>query len=168
MMSPANWRFVIAYVSLVALPTIACIGILKQGCRMSAPLSVDGAWKLELNSSDLATLVCGKPNSLKSGSSLAISQSGSILALDLKGGGTNASGTGVIEGEVLKASLLVMLETSNDGGCIGKRLLRLVATLHRSAEWKRLTGKLSVEACSSCADVEFYAIWESPKTKRAL
>lgn len=161
-MSCANRRFVTGYFLLVVLPIIAIIGILKQEQSPSAPLAVDGDWKLEVNSIDVAGLLCEKANLAAVDNWLTISQSGTRLVLDLKSD-PSLTGSGVITGRFLKASFLHVQESQNRRVCTEGRHLILDAAVTVTAEPKTLAGTISVEACSSCAVLEFRAIRESLK-----
>jgi len=166
-MSRANRRFIIGYFLLVVVPTMAIVGILKQEHIVSAPVAVDGDWKLEVNSSSWAGLLCGKSNPAAMDNSLAISQSGTRLALNIRGD-LNLSGSGLITGKFLKASLLLVQEEQNWRACIDGRQLRLEATVDTTAEPRTLAGTISVEACSSCSIVEFHANRESLKAMKGM
>lgn len=166
-MSYTNKRFVIAYCFLVILPILGLMEILKKGERMSAPSSVAGIWKLEANAVKLATLLCGKSTPATQESLVTISQSGKNLVLALNSGRA-ASGPGVIEGGIIKASLLPLPEGPNQLACVSGRLLTLNATLDAGVDLGSLTGELSLDACSSCMALDFHAARQvSPVSKEA-
>jgi len=154
-MSRANAGFAVAYCFLVILPVLGFVLVLQQGQGMSAPLSVEGTWRLQVNAAELARLLCGEPSSAMQDNRVTISQSGKNLMLELNGR-TGASGSGVIEGSVVNASFL---SSTADAGmaCAGGRSLTLNAAVDAHADPRSLAGTLSVEACPSCAVLEFRA-----------
>jgi hypothetical protein len=143
-------NFAIAYAFLVALPIGGLLGVLRYGRSLSAPISVDGIWKLQSDPSGLAGLPCGE--SLFSGKDAAftISQSGSHLMLDLN----NVSGAPVpaaLEGTTIKTAI------NPPAACSGGRELALIATLDSPAPASSLHGTISINDCPSCTPVEFRA-----------
>src|SRR5258707_12075227 len=97
-MSHTNRNFVIAYVFLVVLPVLGLVGVLKSGRGLSAPFSVDGAWKIE--SSRPSASPCGNFLSSISNAPLSISQSGRALVVTLSGTKITA---GTLDAKILKA-----------------------------------------------------------------
>ena len=59
-MVQSNRNFIIAYILLVGLPVLGLVGVLKTGRGVAAPISLDGTWTLQADSSRLASLPCGK------------------------------------------------------------------------------------------------------------
>jgi len=55
-MSPANRKFVIAYILLVGLPLLGLFGILRMGRKLVAPVSVNESVNLEANSAKLSEI----------------------------------------------------------------------------------------------------------------
>jgi len=150
--SHTNRNFVLAYVFLVALPILGLVGILKRGRSLSAPFSVDGAWKIEPG--NLPASACGNFLTSVSNAPLSISQSGQSLVVTLSGGTKTTAGT--LEGKTIKAQFT----GASDTGQCGDGALTLAATLDPIAEPRTLSGTLSVEGCasSSCAPMEFRAV----------
>jgi hypothetical protein len=155
-MMHSNRNFFIAYILLVGLPILGLVGILKSGRAMAAPISVDGTWSLQADAVGLTSLPCGK--SLIA-SDLAISQSGGSFTLSL-GSGTKATASGVLAGNVLKASLSP--SSPDDADCGRGRELVLLATVDPKAIPKSLTGTISVTDCPTCKPVEFRAFRRPP------
>jgi hypothetical protein len=154
-MSHTNRNFVVAYVLLVGLPLIGLAGVLKTGRGLTAPISVDGVWKIDADASRFAAQPCAKTASSLVNASFVISQSGKSLVLTFN----NASKTvtsGAIEGKTLTASI-VPARDSGDTGC-GDQPLALTATVDPKTEPKSLTGMLSVNGCASCTPLEFHAL----------
>ncbi len=147
-----NRNFVIAYVFLVALPVLGLVGILKSGRTLTAPFSVDGAWKIE--SSPLSASPCGNLLPSVSNAPLLISQSGKTLVVTL-GGGTKTT-TGTLDGKIIKAQF--PSANKSEGVECGDGSLTLTAALDPLAEPRTLTGTFSVEGCSSCVPMTFRAV----------
>jgi hypothetical protein len=57
-MSHTNRNFVVAYTLLVGLPLLGLAGVLRSGRNITAPISIDGTWKIETQSS--STQACAK------------------------------------------------------------------------------------------------------------
>jgi hypothetical protein len=153
----------------VALPVLGLVGILKSGRRLTAPFSVDGAWKME--SSDLSlspsASPCGNFLSSVSISPISISQSGKALVVTLGRGKTT---TGTLDGKIIKAQFAGTASAGADKSVADKSGaddssaecggggFTLAATLDPQAEPRTLSGTLSVEGCNSCAPMEFRAV----------
>lgn len=149
-MSHANRNFVIAYIALVGLPVAALVGVLKSGRTLTAPFSVDGAWKIQAVFNP-APSVCSNFFSSVSDLSLAISQSGKSLVVSLNGGSKTTSGT--LDGKTLTAQFA---GTDGAANC-SDRPLTLTATLDPHSDPRTLSGKLSLNNCTQCS-LEFRAV----------
>jgi hypothetical protein len=134
----------------VGLPLVGLAGVLKTGRGLTAPISIDGVWKLA-TSAGLPTQSCDQAVSSLVGSSLLVSQSGKSLALTLNGASKTAF-TGVLDGRDIKASIGPV------SGCASDQPVMLVASVDPKAEPKSLTGSFSVSNCASCSPVEFHAV----------
>lgn len=159
-MSHANRNFVVVYVCLVLLPLAALAGILRAGRGVKAPISVDGAWNLQIDSAQLNSLPCGKTLAASSENAIVLSQSGKSFLLTF-GSGPRVSANGMLDGTALRASLTPSKEWSMEAGCGAGRHLSLIATIDPSARPKAMRGTLSVDNCSSCALVEFHAVQQT-------
>lgn len=147
-MSRTSRNFVVAYIILVGLPLLALAGVLRSGRHLSAPLSVDGSWKIDAGQSSVAHHPCGAVSSLIN-SPLLISQSGRSLEVEFKG---TSAGTASLNGTDLKSSMSV-----DDSSC-GNGQMILAATVDPKSEPRSLAGKLSFPGCQSCTPVEFRAV----------
>jgi hypothetical protein len=153
--SHTNRNFVIAYVFLVALPVLGLVGILKSGRSLTAPFSVDGAWKIESN--HLSASPCGNLLSPVFNAPISISQSGKSLVVSISGGAKTTAGT--LEGKIIKAQFAAAeVGTDKPGADCGGGGLTLTATLDPMAEPRTLSGTLAVEGCASCTPMEFRAV----------
>jgi hypothetical protein len=150
-MAHTNRNFVLAYIFLVGLPLLGLAGILKGGRHLTAPFSVDGAWKM-VASQPLAP-ACKDFFSSVSSAPLSISQSGKSLVVTLNGGTRTTSGT--LEGKIITAQFTVP-DKSGAAQC-GDGNLNLTATLDPLTDPRTISGTLSVEGCASCAPLEFRA-----------
>jgi hypothetical protein len=156
--SHANRNFVIAYVFLVGLPLLGLAGILKSGRGLSAPFSVDGAWKIESPGNPPASSQpCSNFLSSISNTPFSISQSGKELVITLSGAtadGAARATTGTLEGKTVKAQFagneIAKADKTGAVEC-GDRSLTLTATLDPLAEPRVLSGTLAIEGCTSCA-----------------
>jgi hypothetical protein len=149
-MSSTNRRFIVAYILLVGLPLVGLAGVLKTGRGLSAPISIDGVWKLSA-STGLPTQSCDQAVSSFLASSLVVSQSGKSLALTLNGASKTAF-SGELDGRNIKASLGPV------SGCPADQGVILVASVDPKSDPKSLNGFLSVSNCASCSPLEFHAV----------
>jgi hypothetical protein len=159
-MSNTNRNFVIVYVGLVLLPLAALAGILRAGRGVKAPISVDGAWNLQIDSAQLNSLPCGKALADNSEKTIVLSQSGKSFLLSFASG-PRVSAYGTLDGTALRASLRPSKEWSTEAGCGAGRQLSFLATINPASHPKSMRGSLSVEDCSSCVPVEFQAVQQA-------
>jgi hypothetical protein len=164
-MSHTNRNFIVAYVLLVGLPIVGLLGVLKSGRSLTAPLSVDGVWRLQVDPVRLAALPCGKALASAPETALAISQSGRNFTLNLTNG-PKSTASGLIDGTTLKASVVPLPAWSDEIGCGNGRELSLVATVNPKADPRSLAGTVSVNNCPSCPSVEFHAVRETPPANK--
>lgn len=155
-MSRTNRNFVIAYILLVGVPVIGLVGVLKAGRSLSAPVSVDGTWRIQTDLDRLASFPCLTSLGSIKGSDVVISQSGRNLIVTL-GNGSKVTGSGMIEGTRLTASVQ-RSEAWAGGGCGNDHLLALTATVDQKAEPASFEGLLSINGCPSCTPVQFRAV----------
>ncbi len=152
-MSHTSRNFVVAYVLLVGLPLLGLAGVLRTGRTLTAPISVDGVWKIEADASRLSGGSCAKTLASLSNSSVGISQSGKNLVLAFNNPSKTVA-SGALDGKTLKASIVPVRDSSSD---CADRSLALTATVDPKSDPRSLTGVLIVSACSSCTPVEFHA-----------
>jgi hypothetical protein len=164
-MAHTNRNFILAYVLLVGLPLVGLVGVLKSGRSLTAPISVDGLWRLQADPIQLSNLPCGKALINDPETGLAISQSGKNFTLSFSNGPKSIA-SGVLEGTTLKASVVPSATWSEDAGCGDGRELSLVATVDAKANPRSLAGVFSVNHCPACAPVAFHAIRQAPPAKK--
>jgi hypothetical protein len=148
----------------VGLPLLGLVGILRSGRGLTAPLSVDGAWKIESGASRLPASPCGNFFSSVSNAPLSISQSGKSLVVTLSGGTKTTTGT--LDGKTVRAQFAGTVRSGADksgAAACGDGSLILAATLDPLAEPRTLSGTLSIEGCGSCRPLEFHAV-RQPKS----
>ncbi len=157
MSSHPNRNFVLAYILLVGLPIVGLLGVLKSGRTLKAPPSIDGLWRLQADTSQLAALPCGKALAETSDTALAISQSGRNFTLSFTSGPKSVA-SGVLDGTTVKASIAPTGDWSGQENCGRDRHLMLVASLDADANPRSLTGELSVTDCPECKGISFHAV----------
>jgi hypothetical protein len=155
--SPANRNFVITYILLVGLPLLGLAGVLRSGRELVAPISVDGVWKFGADSANLPAGRCGKSLASLQDSLVTISQSGKGLVLSLNNG-SQATGSGVIEGTTLNATVPLPEASTNEPGCGSNTVLTLTGTINPKAEARSMQGTISVNECTSCSSVKYQAV----------
>jgi hypothetical protein len=146
-----NRKFVVAYIVLVGLPLLGLAGVLKSGRNLTAPISIDGTWKIEADLTSIGSRSCANALSSVLSSPLTISQSGLKLVVSSAKAKTVSLAT--IDGTKINASLV----PSADSGCGSDQTLTLVADVNRNASPRTLTGQLTASDCSSCAPIEIHA-----------
>lgn len=162
-MSSTNRNFVIAYILLVGVPLVGLAGVLKAGRTLTAPISIDGDWKVEANRTTLSTEPCSRAISSLANSSLAISQSGRSLVLTFNNP-AKTSVSGAIDGKSLNAQLTLREEAASGAGCGADQSMTFAATVDPKSEPESMTGTLLLNGCLSCSPVEFHAE-RLPKTR---
>jgi hypothetical protein len=167
MASHPNRNFILAYILLVGLPIAGLVGVLKSGRTLSAPVSVDGLWHLQIDSDRLASLPCGKALADAPETALAISQSGKNFTIALANG-PKSTGSGALNGMAIKASIAPSADWSAQAGCGSDRELTLVATVDTRTDPRTLAGQLSINNCPSCAAIEIHAVRQNPPVRRTL
>ena len=154
-MSHTNRNFVFAYILLVGLPLLGLAGVLRTGRTLTAPISIDGTWKIEADPGRIATQPCAQSASVFS--SFVISQSGTTFVLTLNNAAKTVA-SGVLDGKSLKASVVPAQESAGKSGCSGDQPLTLTATVDPATEPKSMNGLVSVTGCASCVPVGFHAV----------
>ena len=154
-MSVTSKKFVFAYAFLVVLPLLGLAGIVKSGRGLQAPASIDGLWSLQLDSSQLDSLPCGKVLAAIPDQAIVISQSGNSFALSFPGA-PKITASGTLDGTALRASLNDM-GASKDSACADGQPFTMLATLDRRADSRTLAGKFSPTNCPTCTSVAFHA-----------
>jgi hypothetical protein len=151
-----NLKFLIAYALLVVLPILGLVGVLKAGRELTAPLSVDGVWKVDANAIRLEALRCADKDFLQ-GASLLIMQSGRNLVLNVNSG-FKATAWGFIEGRTIQASAVPAEKYSGESRCGEDHLFSFKATVDAESNPRSLIGTITFDGCSSCAPVNFHAV----------
>ncbi len=154
-MSRTNRNFVFAYIFLVILPLAGLAGILKTGRNLTAPISIDGMWILQVNPAQLDSLPCGKILAAIPDKTMVISQSGKSFVLRFPGGPKFAA-SGTLDGTTLRASLTPQ-EALSETSCTGAPQLSMLATVDQRADSSSLEGALSVPNCPAGASAGFHA-----------
>jgi hypothetical protein len=153
-MSRTSRNFVVAYILLVGIPLLCLAGVLKAGRSVSAPISVDGTWKIEADTSSLAGQPCGKALLAVSGSPVVISQSGKGLAFT-SNNPAKTVGSGLIEGTNVTASF--QTSTVASAGCNSDSRVIMTATVNPKSEPRTLAGSFTASDCASCGTLQFHA-----------
>jgi hypothetical protein len=164
-MAHPNRNFVLAYILLVGLPVVGLVAVLKTGRTLKAPISVDGSWQFHADQVQLAALPCAKVLA-DADTALVISQSGKNFTLGISND-TKSTGSGVLEGTDLRASLSPSDEWSTQAACGGRHELSLIATVDPDDDPRSLVGKLTVKNCPSCEPVNFRATRQAPIARKA-
>ena len=155
--SPTSRNFVIAYILLVGLPLLGLAGALRSGQRLNAPISVDGVWKIGMDSANLSSGKCGKSLASLQDALITISQSGTELAVSVNND-SSTTGSGLIEGTTLDATVPVLETSANEPGCGSYSKITLSATVDPKLEPRSMQGTVSFHDCDSCSRMKYRAI----------
>ncbi|HYA26313.1 MAG TPA: hypothetical protein VEF05_19290 [Terriglobales bacterium] len=155
-MTHSNRNFVLAYLMLVALPVLGLVGVLRSGRNLTAPISLGGQWKIQMDAGKLAALPCGKLLTTSQDPGFAISQSGKNFTVNV--GNSLTPSSGEIDGTAVMARIMPSTGSAKDAGCGGEHVLSLTATVDPKANPRSLEGTLSVNDCPACVPVEFHAV----------
>jgi hypothetical protein len=156
-MSRTGRNFVVAYILLVGLPLLGLAGVLRSGRHLTAPISIDGTWKIEGNPKVGSSSSCGAVSTFVSGP-FVVSQSGRSLVVTF--GKNQATAPGTLDDKTLKTSVPADGDSST-GNC-GQAIL--TAAVDPKAEPRLMKGQLAFLGCLSCTPVEFHAI-RQPKSE---
>jgi hypothetical protein len=151
-MASANTRFLVAYSVLVGLPLLSLAGVLKTGRRLDAPISVNGAWSVELKDQPPDSQSCANAVGSLAHTGMAIAQSGKHFVLDL--GEDLGSSSGTINGQDLRSEMARSQKV--EGSCGNGGAVSLAATLE-SKTANVMEGTISFSDCASCSPVKFRA-----------
>jgi len=162
-MSKRNRNFIIAYVILVGLPIVGLAGVLKSGRTLTAPISVDGLWKVQVDPAQLAALPCGRSLAFMQGATIAISQSGTNFTLTLDSS-PKSMGSGAVEGTTLKAAFASSAPWSSEIDCSGREL-SLDGAVDLKTNPRTMAGTISLNDCASCVPAQFHAVKQVPPVK---
>jgi hypothetical protein len=150
-----NGKFALAYLTLVALPLLALVGVLKSGAGLTAPVSLGGSWKMRITGHNPNMPRCPMEPMFQD-TVLNIAQSGKNFTLKFKTSPI-LPGTGVIEGTNVKMNLEPSAKLD---GCGDGHIVSIAAVVDSQVNAKSMTGTLSASNCPACASIEFRAIRE--------
>ena len=159
-MRDSNRNFLIGYVLLVGLPLAGLLGILEAGRKLTAPISVEGQWKLDADLRE-SGMRCAESLAANGHPTVIISQSGKSLIATLKGS-TKASGLGTIERTTLSMGAVRPGSSLSGTPCDDGQPLSFTATVGPRANPRSMSGVLFVNGCSPCAPVAFHAARQAP------
>ena len=137
-------KVLLLYLVLVGLPVAGVFGIVWLGRDLKPPISVGGAWSVELSNRTGVTLPCYAFSSSKE-LILHVSQSGPHLVLTLND--QNATGlSGELNGTSLTAKSLEKIALT-PGAPGQSTAIQLQANIDRLPGLERLRGTLTVANC---------------------
>jgi hypothetical protein len=136
-------RSALTYVTLVGLPILGVFGVLKLGKELRSPISVAGAWRLELSREWSNGVDCG-PVRLSDALTINVSQAGSALSLSVEAGEVGGL-TGELAGSRISAA--------------GKASAILIkAEIDTAAEPDRMSGFITLSGGREAERIGFVAI----------
>jgi hypothetical protein len=149
-------RTLFIYLTLVGLPGLGILGVLRAGDGLNPPASVGGSWSVELggpgDASCAGQLLGSGPRVM------SVSQSGTQLVLSLGG-----EGGARLSGEIERGDVSAESSAPRGDEAGGRAPVRLRAALDGR---ERLRGSLFFEKCPGDAAVSFTATREGgPRAK---
>lgn len=145
-------RLFVAYACLVGTPVGGVLGTLWLGQRLVAPLSVSGAWNVEMDAARLKEDVCVASMGIRQ-PFMEVSQSGPHLTVRLG----NRQKT-ILAGTIDQAILRVGAASGRGLGCTDPLSLRLLANVTGRGDHRILTGTMSIAGCARCPPIPFRAV----------
>jgi hypothetical protein len=145
-------RLVVGYFSLVGLPLLIVLLILKLGEGIQGPPSIDGSWVMEAQSHSPAPGECSPFLAGFAGHTLSVSQSGRFLAAAWD----NQPGLklrGMLEGNEFTLSSAGKLR----GNC-EQVPLRIDGRVFEARGKHALDARLSVADCGACGELRLVAV----------
>lgn len=164
-MSSPTTRFIAAYVVLVALPVLGLLGVLHQGRGLKAPFSVDGAWQLQIDPTQLAATPCASGLLSAQNPVMTISQSGQKFTLAIPGALDDSSGS--IQTTSLSAKLAFSPAAFRKAGCGAGDEMTLTASLDPETNPRSMAGTLAMNRCPACPPLRFRAMRQPPVERKA-
>ena len=146
-------KAVLLYLVLVGAPVAGVYGIVCLGQDLKPPMSVAGAWNLELTPRTADTCK-GFTVSSKS-LILKITQTGPHLVLTL-----NDQSATRLSGEVNFESLTARSQSATSA-------IQMQAKIDRQSAWERLSGTFTFAGCPAGSELSFTAIRQQKVASRA-
>jgi hypothetical protein len=151
-------RLALLYLSLVGLPILGVLGILRLGEALMPPVSIGGAWNIEVNPRDVDDSACGDLLSAPVPPFLTISQSGPHLRLSLNNH-ERTTFVGEIHGGTVTADETRSTTVAEANAAeVDPAAAHIEASVDRQAEPSRLRGILTTTHCSQRTEISFSAV----------
>jgi hypothetical protein len=152
MFSMFDRRLLIEYLLMVGVPLLLLLGVLQRGRGLSAPSSVDGSWRLEVDGSPGSTSPCEQTLDALDGSVIEITQSGNYL--DALAG--NGEETTALRGREEGTSLWLESVRRQDSVLNGE-MLRLTGEVMNVSGSRIIRGTVLMPRQVDCAPRGFQA-----------
>lgn len=149
-------KAVLLYLVLVGAPVAGVFGIVRLGQDLKPPMSVGGAWNVELSPRTADDLPCNDFTVSSNLLILKVAQSGPHLVLTL-----NDQGATRLSGEINRGSLTAKsleLIGATPGASNATSAIQLQANVDRKPGLDRLWGTLTVANCPAGSQFLFTAI----------
>jgi hypothetical protein len=150
-------KWVGLYLALVGIPILGVLGILRLGENLTPPISVGGAWSVEVSPPIAGDPACGNPLIQSLPPVLTISQSGPHLQLTLNDP-ERTTLAGEIRGETVTAEAVVSGTGNEAHASEDAAPTSLAASVDRQADPSRLRGVLITTRCSLRTEMPFTAV----------
>jgi hypothetical protein len=154
-------RLVVSYVLLVGIPLLGVVGVLGEGRRLTAPISIAGSWDFQIDPSAGEVQSCVAGLGFTRSSIMDISQSGRYLTLTL-----NSQPMVGLQGTLRGKTVAANLTSSLEARCNGAAGLSLTAEIDVKAAPRIMSGILMFDGCPSCGSVNFQAVRQVVPTGR--
>lgn len=145
----------LGYFLLVGVPLLLLLLILHAGRRLTAPVSLGGAWDLVVDSAATGKTTCASLLYRIRKPFFTISQSGGQLQFVL-GDRQATTFPGTLRGDQ------VLAKAPAARTCAGPKSIFLHARVSDEGDARVLTGTLGIDGCGDCAPVRFRALREDP------
>jgi hypothetical protein len=155
-------RLVVGYVTLVGVPLLAVLLILRLGEDLQAPPSIDGSWVMARQVPSQAAGGCSEFLGQFAGRTLILSQSGRYIA-----GAWDHLPDRKMRGRLEGNEFLLSSEGDPQGAC-DKAPLRIEGSVSAAAPEHALQARLVAPACEACGEVKLVSVSHSPRSAAAL
>jgi len=150
-------RAILLYLSLVGIPVLGVLGLLQVGQGLTPPISVGGIWIAELSPPAVDDPSCGGPLRRAHGLVVTISQSGTHLRLTF-----NDEQRTTLVGKLQDLNLTAEVPRQSAAPAATPAnhevaAIQVQARVERQTEIVRLSGGLTLNACSRGATIPFTA-----------
>ncbi|HEY7616305.1 MAG TPA: hypothetical protein VH744_05845 [Terriglobales bacterium] len=145
-------RLVAGYFTLVGLPLLVVLLVLKLGEGITAPLTIDGAWVMEAQAEPVASGDCSGFFQQFAGRTLTVTQSGRFLSASWE-----HRPDATLRGELAGDRFTLSSGGEVQGNC-EQAPLRIDGHLLETQGKHALDARLSLPSCAACGELQLVSL----------